>query len=123
MCARQRKKRKLKYSKSEVLEAINGSGAIKTVICQRLGCSRNTLNSYLKQSTHLRGALRDERESIKDLVESKIYKMIREDNVTMIIFAAKTLLKNRGFSEDCRDKRSKENFKHIAVVSEDEMNF
>lgn len=120
MRARQTAKRKKKYSKNEVIEAIKGSGAIKTVICQRLGCSRNTLNSYLKQSKCLRKELKNEHESIKDLVESKIYKLIREDNVTMIIFAAKNLLKNRGFSEE---HKKEENVKNIAVISEDEMNF
>ena len=104
-----------KYRKEQVERAIRGSHGVKTYICDRLSrsatndsktddttrprCSRATLEKYLKEYPELAALLEEEKENMKDLIESKILKLILEDNVTMIIFAAKTLCADRGYSE------------------------
>ena len=82
-----------KYSKKRMLEAIDGSGGNITVVCKRLGCARDTFLKAMREHPELREALNQAEEEFGDLVESKIAKHIKEDNITMTIFYAKTKLK------------------------------
>ena len=108
-----------KFTDAEVIRAIKESAGVKSVICLRLGCSRRTLYKYLEERSQIREAYEDERETIKDMIESKIYKMIREDNPTMVIFAAKTLLKDRGFVENPNVSQHQSTI----IITEDESNY
>lgn len=88
-----------KYGKRKWLKAIDGSGGNITVVCQRVGCRRETFVKALNENPELREALNQAEEEFGDLVESKIAKHIKEGNVTMTIFYAKTKLKKRGYIE------------------------
>lgn len=88
-----------KYSVSRFLKAIEGSGGNITVVCQRMGCHRDTFIKAMDEHPELRHALTVAEEEFGDLVESKIAKHIKEDNITMTIFYAKTKLKKRGYVE------------------------
>ena len=88
-----------KYSKKRMLEAIDGSGGNITVVCKRLGCARDTFLKAMREHPELREALNQAEEEFGDLVESKIASHIKEGNVTMTIFYAKTKLKKRGYIE------------------------
>lgn len=88
-----------KYSVRKFLKAIDGCGGNITVVCQRVGCKRETFIKAMDEHPVLREALRDAEEEFGDLVESKIAKHIKEGNVTMTIFYAKTKLKKRGYIE------------------------
>lgn len=89
----------LKFTKDDVLKAIHNSNGVKTVIAQRLKCSRVTLDKYLKRFKKLQDAFTAERETADDFVESQLMKLIEEGNPTAIIFYCKTRLKDRGYSE------------------------
>lgn len=88
-----------KYSARKFLKAIEGSGGNITVVCQRVGCARDTFVKAMEEHPELRHALNVAEEEFGDLVESKIAKHIKEDNITMTIFYAKTKLKKRGYIE------------------------
>jgi len=64
-----------------------------------LQCSRETIRRMCLDHPEL-AAVRDEaKESTKDWVESKILKKIGDEDTTMIIFFAKTQMKDRGYVE------------------------
>ncbi|MDO4557649.1 MAG: hypothetical protein Q4C47_01625 [Planctomycetia bacterium] len=86
-----------RFTEQAILRAIRGSSGLKTVVAGRLGCSRTTLDRYLDENETLRVALGNEREDFKDLIESRLRQGILEGNTAMIIFAAKTLCRDRGY--------------------------
>lgn len=88
-----------KYSVKRFLAAIEGSGGNITLVCNRVGCKRETFIKAMNEHQELRDALNSAEEEFGDLVESKIAKLIKEGNVTMTIFYAKTKLKKRGYIE------------------------
>lgn len=88
-----------KFPKAKVLAAIKDSAGNKLLISKRVGCNRDTLNEYLAAYPDLKKAYDEEIEELGDVVESKIIQGIREGNITLAIFYAKTKLKNRGYVE------------------------
>lgn len=88
-----------KYSVERFMAAIEGSGGNITLVCNRVGCKRETFIKAMNEHQELRDALNSAEEEFGDLVESKIAKHIKEGNVTMTIFYAKTKLKKRGYIE------------------------
>ena len=88
-----------KYSVRKFLRAIDGSGGNITVVCKRVGCKRETFIKAMNEHPAIRSALSEAEEEFGDLVESKIAQKIKEGNVVMTIFYAKTKLKKRGYVE------------------------
>lgn len=89
----------MKYKKSSVIKAIQGSGGIKMEICKRLNCDRGTLDRYIAKYPDIAQEIEKEIEDVGDIVEAKIITGIREGNTALTIFYAKTKLKNRGYVE------------------------
>ena len=70
-----------------------------TAIAKRLGVHRHTVSNYAKRWKSVAEAIEAEKELRKDLVEDKMFKRINEGSDTMIIFFAKTQMKDRGYVE------------------------
>lgn len=83
----------------DMLAAIRGSRGYVTVIARRLGVSRRHAHRLLNQWASAQDALHDEREERKDWIESKIDEAIQAGNPSVLIFAAKTMCKDRGYVE------------------------
>lgn len=66
-----------KWSAEQVIDAIKGSGGIKTHIAQKLGVNRLTIDRYLGRWPKVRKAYDDEVESLGDLAESVVITNIR----------------------------------------------
>ena len=66
-----------KRSADEVIQAIDGSGAIKAVCAQRLGVSRATFDSYLARWPSVQAAFESERNNTLDLCESVVINNVR----------------------------------------------
>jgi len=66
-----------KYTAQQIIDKIDGSGGIKTVICQKLGCSRPTLNRYIAKYKTVARAYRAEVEKVGDVAESVVITNIR----------------------------------------------
>jgi hypothetical protein len=90
---------KPKYGRKALREAIKGSRGIKTEVARALGCSRQTVDTYLKRYPDLEAQLVSERETLVDLAESKLAVLIEHLDVRAIMFALETLGKKRGYTK------------------------
>lgn len=87
------------FTKEAFTKAIEGSRGIKTEIARRMGCTRQTVDNALARWPELREMLKDERESIVDLAESKLLNAVANDDMRAILFTLETLGKERGWSK------------------------
>jgi hypothetical protein len=71
-----------KYSNKRVLNAIKGSGGIKTTIAKRLKCDWNTVQTYVTTVPELMAAYEAERESVTDMAATVLVRSIQSGNVT-----------------------------------------
>lgn len=102
-------------SKEAVLAVMEGTRGIIADIARRLGVSRNAVYAALERYPELKEAIRQEKESFKDDVEitlaqemlggwvanpeSPDEKIYRFPNSTLLIFWAKTQMRDRGYIE------------------------
>jgi hypothetical protein len=72
-----------------------------SISCKATGVGRTTFYRWLKEDPEFAAAIEalDPREDLKDFVESKLISRIKQNDTACIIFAAKTLLKDRGYIE------------------------
>lgn len=91
-----------KYNASEIIEAVRGSKGVISAIATRLHVERQTVYSYMERYATVKQAIEDERESMKDYAEGKLYQHIKEDNITALIFYLKTQASDRGYVERLR---------------------
>lgn len=87
------------YTLAQVLDAIKGSAGIKATIMRRLGCSRNTVDNYLKRYATAQQAYDDEVESIGDAAESVIIGAIKNKDVDTAKWYATKKLRHRGYGD------------------------
>jgi len=88
-----------RLSKKAITEALQQACGRVTEAARRLGCSREHLHRRIRSDAALQAALDSAREELIDLAESKLVEKIRQGNLTAIIFALKTLGKQRGYTE------------------------
>ena len=81
-----------KLTKSNIKDAIKGSGGIISTIAKRLNVAWGTAKTHIEKYEETKQAYQDEVESILDLAESSIYKSIKEGDTQ----DAKWLLSKRG---------------------------
>ena len=91
--------RKTANTVQQVIHAIKGSAGIKATIAKRLGVSRWTVDNYLDRWATARSAYLEEVESIGDLAESEMIKLIQDGYWPSIQFYLKTQAKSRGYIE------------------------
>ena len=88
-----------KTNAAEAAEALRESKGFITQAAKSLGISRRQLHNLINQHPTVKDALDDAKEEMKDFTESKIYQGIANDNTALIIFYAKTKMKDRGYVE------------------------
>ena len=94
----------MKYSASQFIKAIPGSGGIIQVIASRVGCDWHTANRYVNEYATVREAYLAERETVLDIAEAQVIKAIKEGDISTIRWYLSTIGKNRGYVE--RQERS-----------------
>lgn len=106
---------------AEIVEAIKGSKGLVTVVAKRLGYSRMHVYRLLDKYATAKEALEDERESMKDFTENKLFDMIDDKIPAAVFFYLKTQAKDRGYVEkqEFEHSGSVEN-KHIITPPKDE---
>lgn len=82
-----------------MVAAIKEAEGFLWVAAQKLGCSAKTVERYIKKYPAVAEARREAKFKRDDLVEAKIMTRIKEGSDTMIIFYAKTQMKDRGYVE------------------------
>lgn len=91
-------KRKEK-GKKELLQKLNENSGIVASACKAAGISRYTFYEWCKTDPDFAEKVEDIKELQKDFCEALILKKMREGDTTMIIFYAKTKMKDRGYVE------------------------
>lgn len=79
--------------------AIQRTAGNVSLAAHSLGVSRMTLYRRINKSERLKNAVEDAREKMVDEAETALRHLISEGNVAAIIFALKTIGKNRGYVE------------------------
>lgn len=84
---------------SEAAKALCNTKGFITQAAKQLGISRSQLHRIINIHPTVKQALLDAKEEMKDFAESKIYQGIADGNPTLMIFYAKTQMKDRGYIE------------------------
>ena len=88
----------LNFQKSDIKNAIAGSGGYISEIARRLGCDWHTADRYIKLH-ELTAELQIEDEVANDRAELKLMEAIERGEIAAIIFRLKTKAKKRGYIE------------------------
>ena len=89
----------IKIDKEALKQAIKHYKGNVSEIAESLSVSRQTVYNHLKEEEDMWSLLTDARENIIDFAESKLLKLIEQENAQVIMFTLKTLGKNRGYVE------------------------
>jgi len=85
--------------KTALLEALEKSLGVVTTACKQAGIARKTYYLWLEKDKAFKAAVDDIGNVALDFAESKLHKLIRDENPTAIIFYLKTKGKKRGYIE------------------------
>ena len=85
--------------KEDLLNALAQTSGIVSSACKAANVSRMTYYRYYNEDPDFREKADDVKELQKDFAESRILKKMKEGDTTMIIFYAKTQMKDRGYTE------------------------
>jgi transposase-like protein len=88
-----------KYTKQQVVDALAESMGMISPAARKLGCSRNTVSSYMKEYPEIAEAIEDANEEVNDIAELKLLDAIKRGEAWAICFRLKTKAKHRGYSE------------------------
>ena len=85
--------------KADLLQALANTSGIVSSACKAANVSRMTYYRWYNEDPDFREKADDIKELQKDFAESLILKKMKEGDTTMIIFYAKTQMKDRGYTE------------------------
>lgn len=92
-----------RYPREAVLEAIRQSHGIKSSVAAALGCSRQTVDNYLRDDADLQEAFEAERHTLISVAVSKLVQDMEDDSSDgqqrAYMFVLKTIAKDDGFTE------------------------
>ena len=90
---------RMEKGKEEVLQQLNNNSGIVASACKAAGISRYTFYEWCKNDPEFAEKDEDIKKLQKDFCEALILKKMKEGDTTMIIFYAKTKMKDRGYIE------------------------
>ena len=88
-----------KYTRQQVIDALAESMGMISPAARTLGCSRNTITTYMKEYPEIAEAIEDANEEVNDIAELKLLDAIKRGEAWAIRFRLKTKAKNRGYVE------------------------
>jgi hypothetical protein len=88
-----------KYTQEEMIKALEESKGLIAPAARALGCSRDTIRSYLEEYTAVRQAKLDQREAVTDMAENALYQAILDREAWAVCFYLKCMAKDRGYVE------------------------
>ena len=91
----------MKLKKKSFIEAYIKTFGNITAACKSIKIDRGTYYNWMEKDEEFKNTINtcEPRESYKDFIESKLCKLINNDTPSAIIFAAKTICKDRGYVE------------------------
>lgn len=91
--------KKEKFTPEQVIDAIKAANGLLGYAAKTLGCDYSTVWNYSKRYKSVAAAIKNEKESLLDLSENKLYHAIKNGEAWAICFHLKTQGKERGYSE------------------------
>lgn len=91
--------KRIAKEKEDLIFALSQTSGIVSSACRSANVSRMTYYRYYNEDPEFREKADDIKELQKDFAESLILKKMKEGDTTMLIFYAKTQMKDRGYSE------------------------
>ena len=88
-----------KYTQEQMIEALEQSKGLIAPAARALGCSRDTIRSYLDEYSAVAQAKLDQEEAVKDMAENALYAAILRGEAWAICFYLKCRAKDRGYVE------------------------
>ena len=88
-----------KYTQEQVIEALEQSKGLIAPAARALGCSMDTIRTYLEEYTAVAQAKLDQREAVTDMAENALYAAILRGEAWAICFYLKCMAKDRGYVE------------------------
>jgi hypothetical protein len=88
-----------KPSNKKIIEVLQKTGGLLKPAAQKLNVDRRTVYVWIENSPELKQAMNDIRESMVDMSEGKLFKLINDENPSAIFFHLKTQGKSRGYVE------------------------
>ncbi len=85
--------------KERLLEELNKTSGIVSSACKAAGVSRMTFYRWYNEDPDFKEKVDDVKELQKDFCEALILKKMKDGDTTMLIFYAKTQMKDRGYTE------------------------
>lgn len=95
----QRIDERVAHEKADLLQALANTSGIVASACKQANISRMTYYRWYNEDPEFREKADDVKELQKDFAESLILKKMKEGDTAMLIFYAKTQMKDRGYSE------------------------
>lgn len=92
-------RKRIAEKKNEVLAKLNEHSGIVASSCKAAGISRVTFYQWCKDDPDFKEKVDDVMELQKDFAEALILKKMKDGDTTMLIFYAKTKMKDRGYVE------------------------
>ena len=87
---------RIKRTKREVVEAIDGTFGVVSVASKRLGVTRATFYNYLERYK-LSDMLREERDKLVDMAEAKIAKLVSDGDFRAVQMVLERMGRDRGW--------------------------
>ena len=88
-----------KYTQEQVIEALEQSKGLIAPAARALGCSSDTIRTYLEEYTAVAQAKLDQREAVTDMAENALYAAILRGEAWAICFYLKCMARDRGYIE------------------------
>jgi len=85
--------------KKAMIEALGKMLGIVKTACETVGIARSTHYEWLENDPQYKAEVNNLLELKRDFVESKLLKLVDNGDTAATIFAAKSLLKSRGYVE------------------------
>ena len=96
---KKRKPTNMVVNEKTVAAALKKAGGVQTHAAEMLGISQSAVSQRVTRSEYLREVYNDIRNEMLDLAETVLFKKIKAENLTAVIFFLKCLGKERGYSE------------------------
>lgn len=91
--------KRIKRDKKKVLEVLGQNAGIISASCRAAKITRFTFYKWYNEDPDFAEKVDDVKEMQKDVAEALILKKMKEGDTTMLIFYAKTQMKDRGYTE------------------------
>ena len=104
--------------KAQLLKALEKSLGIVSTACKSVGISRTTYYKYYNEDKDFKWSVDSIGDIALDCAESQLFELIKEKNVTAIIFYLKTKGKKRGYIEKQEANHNSNNITGIRLISD-----